>query len=258
FWGSNWPALKLAVREIDPWTFRTVCLLLGGGALLALVRVGGQSLAVPRSERGPLCLVTLFNITAWHLLSAYGLTRIPPGRGALIAYTMPLWTVVLGWLFLGERVTAAKAVALGLGTAGMAVLMAPDARALWAAPAGVLTMLAAAITWALGTVLIKAFRWTIPPAALTGWQLILGAVPIALGTLLRLGWGPGDGVQAATHLSPGAQVGAAYATFVGVTFCHWAWFKLVGALPAAVAAIGVLGIPVVGVFSSALLIGERV
>jgi drug/metabolite transporter (DMT)-like permease len=120
-------------------------------------------------------------------------------------------------------------------------------------------MLASAILWAVGTVLIKAFRWTIPTATLTGWQLVLGAVPIAIGALLRLGWGPGDGgLHAVTHLSPAALTGAAYATFVGVTFCHWAWFKLVGALPAAVAAIGVLGIPVVGVFSSALLIGEPV
>ena len=62
FWGGNWPALKLAVREIDPWTFRTLCLVLGGAALLALVRAGGQSLAVPRRERGPLCLVSGANV----------------------------------------------------------------------------------------------------------------------------------------------------------------------------------------------------
>jgi drug/metabolite transporter (DMT)-like permease len=259
FWGGNWPALKLAVREIDPWKFRTLCLLLGGGALLALVRAGGQSLAVPRRERGPLCLVTVFNITAWHLLSAYGLMRIQAGRGAIIAYTMPIWTVAFGWLLLGERLTTTKAVALVLGTAGLAVLVGRDMETLWAAPAGVILMLGAAIVWALGTLLIKSFRWTIPTATLTGWQLVLGAVPIALGALARLGWGSDNGgLHALTHLSPGALAGAAYATFVGVTFCHWAWFKLVGALPAAVAAIGVLGTPVVGVFSSALVIGEPV
>jgi len=75
-WGGNWPAMKLALREVDPWTFRTVCLLVGGAGLLALARAGGQSLRVPPRERWPLAVVTFFNITAWHLCSAYGLTRI--------------------------------------------------------------------------------------------------------------------------------------------------------------------------------------
>ena len=184
-WGSNWPAIKLAVRELDPWTFRTICLLVGGGGLLALVRAGGHSLAVPRAERGPLALAALFNITAWHLCSAYGLTRIQAGRGAIIAYTMPLWTVIFGRVLLGERIGGARLAALALGLAGMAVLIAPDARALWAAPAGTLLMLAAAVAWAIGTVLTKATRWTMSTAALTGWQVVLGGIPIALGAALR-------------------------------------------------------------------------
>ena len=44
-WGSNWPAMKLALRELDPWTFRTVCLLVGGGGLLALVARAGRASA---------------------------------------------------------------------------------------------------------------------------------------------------------------------------------------------------------------------
>jgi hypothetical protein len=32
--------MKLVLRELDPWTFRTICLLVGGGGLLALVRGG--------------------------------------------------------------------------------------------------------------------------------------------------------------------------------------------------------------------------
>ena len=115
-WGSNWPAIKLAVREIDPWTFRTICLLVGGGGLLALVRAGGTSLGSRARERGPLVLVALFNITAWHLCSAYGLTRIPAGRGAIIAYTMPLWTVIFGRLLLGERIGPRPASRTGPGS----------------------------------------------------------------------------------------------------------------------------------------------
>jgi drug/metabolite transporter (DMT)-like permease len=258
-WGSNWPAMKLAVRELDPWTFRTICLLVGGTGLLALVRAGGHSLQIPRQERGPLALAALFNITVWHLCSAYGLTRIQAGRGAIIAYTMPLWTVIFGRVLVGDRIGPARLAALLLGLGGMAALMAPDVRALQAAPAGTLLMLTAAVGWGLGTVLTKARRWTMPTAALTGWQVVLGGVPIALGAALRAAVQEGAPLLSEiAGTSSAAILGTAYATFVGVIFCHWAWFRIVAILPATVAAIGTLGIPIVGVFASALVLGEPV
>jgi drug/metabolite transporter (DMT)-like permease len=257
-WGSNWPAMKVAVRELDPWTFRTVCLLVGGGGLLALVRAGGHSLAIPRRERGPLALAALFNITAWHLCSAYGLTRIHAGRGAIIAYTMPLWTVIFGRLLLGERIGWTRLAALGLGLAGMVVLMAPDVGTLRTAPAGTLLMLGAAVGWGIGTVLTKASRWTMPTAAMTGWQVVLGGIPIALGAALRAAGDGGSFLPKIATVSSAAILGTAYATLVGVIFCHWAWFRIVAILPAPTAAIGTLGIPIVGLFASALVLGEPV
>jgi drug/metabolite transporter (DMT)-like permease len=258
-WGSNWPAMKLALREIDPWTFRTICLLVGGAGLLGLARVSGQSLRVPLRERWPLCVVAFFNITTWHLCSAYGLTLVQAGRGAIIAYTMPLWTVVFGWLIVGERITRARMAALALGLGGLAALVAPSAGALWDAPAGTLLMLGAAAGWSIGTVLTKSAAWTIPTTVLTGWQVLLGGVPIALGAAIRLAaaGSAGSGLGLAS-VSSAALLGLAYATLVGAIFCHWAWFRLVSILPAAVAAIGTLGIPIVGLFSSALILGEPV
>jgi drug/metabolite transporter (DMT)-like permease len=214
---------------------------------------------VPSRERWPLAVVAFFNITAWHLCSAYGLTRIQAGRAAIIAYTMPLWTVIFGRLMVGDRITRARMAALGLGLLGMVALVAPVARTLWEAPAGTLLMLTAAVGWAIGTVLTKSQVWTIPTAVLTGWQVMLGGVPIALGAALRLSAAGGADPEAAlASVSSTGLVGLAYATFVGAIFCHWAWFRLVGILPAAVAAIGTLGIPIVGLFSSALILGEPV
>ena len=254
-WGGNWPAIKVAVREIDPWIFRTICLVVGGSGLLALVRSGGASLRVPRGERGPLAVAAFFNITVWHLCSAYGLTLIEAGRGAIIAYTMPLWTVIFGRLLYGERIGRARLLALALGLAGLVVLVAPSAGALRAAPGGTLLMLGAASGWGVGTVLTKARRWTIPTAALTGWQVLIGAIPIVLGAAVRMA-GTGDAAPRASGVSHVALLGTAYSALVGVIFCHWAWFRLVAVLPGAVAAIGILGVPIVGLFASALLLDE--
>lgn len=251
-WGANWPAMKLALTEVGPWTFRTVCLVTGGIGLLAIARAGGHALRIAPGERWPLCFAALFNITGWHIFSAYGLSLIQAGRAVIIAYTMPLWAVILGRVFLREPLTPVRLLALGLGLAGLAVLIGPEVTALWKAPVGALLMLCAAVCWGAGTVLVKKWRWTMPTVLLTAWQVSLGAVPVMLGQLLL------EPLPSPGQLSLNAVLGTAYATLIGIVFCHWAWFKVVRILPSTIAAIGTLGIPVVGVLSSGLVLGEPV
>ncbi len=249
-WGGAWPAMKLGLGEVGPWTFRTVCLVTGGLGLLGIARAGGHPLGISRSERWPICLAALFNITGWHMFSAYGLTLIHASRAVIIAYTMPLWAVLLGRVVLRETLTRARGGALLLGLAGLAVLIGPEVRAVWRAPVGVLLMLAAAASWAAGTVVVKYFKWTAPTVVLTAWQVILGAVPVVLGQLVL------EHAPSPASLSLKAVLGTAYTALVGALFSHYAWFKVVQMLPATVAAIATLGIPALGVLGSWAILGE--
>lgn len=249
-WGANWPAMRMAVQEIPVWTFRAIGLVGGGGGLLVIAGAARLPLRIPRRELGPLLVSAFFNITVWHLLSAAGLTLLPAGRAAIIAFTMPLWASLIAWPLLGETPTARNFAGLGLGLVGMAALVLPDWDAVVAAPYGVLLMLAAALSWAIGTVSLKYWRWTMPTTVLTGWQVLLGGAPIVIGMLLfDRGFDPG------TVSLPvwGAMV---YTVIAAMIFCHWAWFKIVATFPAPVAALGTLAIPVVGVASSSLLLSE--
>jgi drug/metabolite transporter (DMT)-like permease len=250
FWGANWPMMKIALGEIPVWSFRSLCLLGGGAGLLMLSGIGGRSLRVPRREIGPLMLCAVFNVVGWHLCSGYGVSLIPAGRAVIIAFTMPLWATLLSSLVLAERLTRAKLSGLTLGLAGLAVLIGPDLRTIGAAPLGALMMLGAAVSWATGTVLLKRFVWTIGSARLAGWQLMFGSVPVVTGALLI------DGPPALASVSAEAWLATAYIIALPMVFCHWAFFQLVRLFPAALAAIGTLAIPVVGVFSSALVLGE--
>lgn len=252
FWGVNWPAMKLAVGEVPVWSFRTICLVVGGLGLLAICRAARLRLAVPRAELMPLLLVAFFNITGWHLCSAFGLIYMPAGRASIVAFTMPLWAALLAIPLLGDRPTWRLAIGLAAGMAGMAVLVAPDWRAIAAAPLGLVFMLLAALSWATGTVLMKRYRWSMPTSVLAGWQMVLGGLPILLGALLvDRGFDP-FGVSAT------AWAATVYAALIPMIFCHWAWFRVVGIYPAAVAAVGTLAIPVVGVLSSNLALGEPI
>lgn len=252
FWGVNWPMMKIVVSEIDPWTFRAVCLAFGGVGLLAISRAGGNPLTVPRAEWRPLALAALFNVTGWHLFAAFGVQAIEAGRASILAFTMPLWAALLAIPVLGERLTPRQAVALGLGLSGVALLVVPAFDSFRQALAGPLLMIGAAFCWAMGTVLTKRFAWTIGPLRLAGWQLLVGGVPVIVGMLL---WGT---PATLLEISWRAAWAFAFVLALPMLFCHYAWFKTVSLLPAGIAAIGTLAIPALGVLSSALLLDEAV
>jgi drug/metabolite transporter (DMT)-like permease len=252
-WGLNWPMMKLALADVPPSTFRSLCLMVGGGALLALARAAGTSTSVPRRLLPALALVSLFNITGWHLFSAYALLHTGSGRAAIIGYTMPLWASLLSVWVLDLRPTARQITALLLGMAALALLMVKDFGVLGAAPTGALLMLGASLCWAIGTVLVKRFAWDgLAITTLTGWQQLIGGVPIVIG------WWLLEPVPDLSALSLPAALGLAYAVFVAMIFCQTAFFKLLSLLPAHVASISVLPVPVVGVISSAMILAEPV
>lgn len=252
FWGVNFPMIKLAVTDIDPWTFRTICLGVGGVGLLAIHRLAGGSLAVPRRQIGVLIGCSLLNITGWQLSIAFGLSLMEAGRGVIIAYTMPIWASLLAVALLGERFTQRRAFGLGLAVVGLLLLVLPDLDGLLADPAGPALVLLAAVSWGAGTVATKSVDWHMPVAQLTGTMLLIGGVPVVIGMAVL-----GEPATLAAA-GPASLVGLAYSATIPMVFCHYAWFKTVRLLPANLAAIGTVAIPVVGVLTSALILGERV
>lgn len=252
-WGLGWPMMKTALGDFPPWTFRAICVILGGAGALAMARGGGVGLAIPAGEWRPLLLVSLVNVTGWNIFSAYGLLLIEAGRSAIIAYTMPVWACILARLLLGETITPGRWAALVLGACGLAVLIGPDLRSLGNAPLGALFMLGAAVSWALGSVLIKSFEWKMPVSLFVGWQLILGGAPIVAGSLALEAK-----AFSSLDISLGGGLAMVYVVLVGVIFGYWGWIKLIQLFPVSLASIGTLAVPVIGVLTSALILGEDV
>ncbi|WP_341897886.1 DMT family transporter [Ferrovibrio terrae] len=250
FWGINWPIMKIALEEMPVFTFRALCL--GGGAigLFAIAIWKRMPLGIPRGHVGHLLWISLFNITGWNVFVLYGLGMLPAGRTTILAFTMPLWLIPMSVLLLHERLTGWKLAGLGIGLAGLIVLVGGEWEAMVAAPLGVLLVLGASICWAIGTVMIK--LWQVPMTAVpfVGWQMVLGGIPIfVMAPLLEMDrW----------HMySTGPWLAALYNATVCFVFCYWAWNVLVRVLPAGISGLSTLMIPVVGVFSSMLMLGEQ-
>ena len=250
-WGFNWTALKVALAEVPPWTFRSMCLGFGAAVLFTALRAGGQRLVLPTGQWGRLWLLALLNITSWNMLVAFGVALIPSGRAAILAYTMPVWAVPLSIWLLGERVTGTKLPGLALGLGGLTLLLLESFAGIGRAPLGALLIVGAAVSWACGTVLQKRLPVNMPAGLYTAWIMLLGGVPIFIGALLF------EDVRDLRNVGLWPALGTAYNVFIAFAFAQWAWIKIATSVPVSVFSISMLLIPVVGVVSGMLFLGER-
>lgn len=248
-WGTNWALFPLAVREVSVWTFRAVSLTAAGLLLLAFARARGIPTAVPRRSWPAVTAAAIIYLVVWNLASTYAAILIPSGQAAILGFTMPLWTILVVWLALGERPSPRMLLAMGLAALGVLLLAIPARAAYASAPAGFLLGLGAGLGWAIGTVILKRANVPVPALVLTGWQLLIAAVPLAAGALW-LGGGQAHAVSWQTVLV------ITYITLVPMAIGNVAWFAIVGLLPPSVAGLSSVMVPIVAMVTGAIVHAE--
>jgi len=245
-WGTNWPLFPIAVREVSVWTFRAVSLVGAGLALLAFARVRGESLRIPRAHWGTMLAAALAYLVVWNVASTYAAILIPSGQAAILGFTMPLWAALIAWAFLGQRPGRRVLLALAVGGLGVVLLIVNGIDAYAKAPLGFSLGLLAGLGWAAGTVILKRRPVPVSPLVLTGWQLLVAAVPIVIGAFA---FGQGEWFLP----SPTTLLVIAYITLVPMAIGNAAWFAIVGLLPANIAGMSSVMVPVVAMVSGALI-----
>jgi drug/metabolite transporter (DMT)-like permease len=249
-WGLTWPAMKIALSDIPPFTMRAAGLAIGTVALYVLARLQGNNLGVKRRRTWVhVFVICLFNIVFFSMCSVFAQLYASTGRVAMLVYTMPIWASLMARVVLGERFTPTGALALGLCCVGMAVLIYPLAT--HGVPIGILLALGGAIGWAAGTIYMKWSNIDIDPVALSLWQGMIGF--LILGACIPI-------FQDSVHLLDArreALLGLLFSGLFGSGLAYFLWYKVVQLVPAMTASLGVLSAPVIGVVSSAIFLGER-
>jgi drug/metabolite transporter (DMT)-like permease len=249
-WGLNWPAMKLLLEEVPPFSIRAASAAVGVALLAAIAARRGESLAVPPRLFPRLTLAALLNVTAWMGLASFSLLWLAAGEATIVCYTMPVWASIFAWIVLGERITARRLLALAVGFTGLLVLVLGDGLDVGIAKLpGVGFALAAALLFSLGTVVTKRWPVAMPPASLVAWQTGLGCLPLLIGALIF------DSVDVAA-ISTQSWLLLLYGGIAPLGLCYLAWFAALKRLPASAAAAGTLLTPVVGVITAALFLGE--
>jgi drug/metabolite transporter (DMT)-like permease len=248
-WGTNWPLFPLAVREVSVWTFRAVSVAIAGVVLLLVARLRGQSLAIERRHWRTVAAAAFCYLVVWNIASTYSAILIPSGQSAMLGFTMPLWSALIAWAVLGQRLSPRMLLAIALGAAAVLLLLVRSVDAYVRAPLGFALGLLAGVGWAVGTLILKHRHVDVPATVLTGWQLLITAVPITIGALLL-----GDRDWFVPSWQSIAVIG--YIALVPMSIGNVSWFAIVGLLPANVAGLSSVMVPVVAMVSGAIVHGE--
>jgi drug/metabolite transporter (DMT)-like permease len=248
-WAANWVAIKILLREWPPLFSRGVSGVAAAILLAAVAVAFGESLRFPRRAMMPLLFAAFTNVFAWMGFSTMAMKYLAVSEGSLLVYTMPIWATLFAWPILGKRPTPRDIIALLLGFSGLVVLL--GAHGITLGPdklIGIALALASATLFALGGVLTKS-PLPIAPTALVAWQVGLGCFPmIILGLLFEH---PNFGAITAR----GGSV-LIYMVLGPMGICYLTWFAALRRLPAATAAIGTLAVPIMGVITAAVTLGE--
>jgi len=254
FWGLNYPIMKFVVTDYPPLTFRSLSFAIGLVALGAwLLRERGSlaALRVPRAERRDVFRLSVGSMIGWHLGLIYGVMLLNSGRAAIIGYTMPVWALVASVVFYGERFSWRGVLGVALALGATALLAMVELEAFLAAPLGVGVMLAGAVSWGVGTAMARNTRLGIDSESLTFWTLGIAMTVFVVGavTFERSAWRLPDLPEALAML---------YGGVVTFAFCYVGWFRVARKLPPVASSLSIMLVPVVGLFSGALMLGETI
>jgi len=249
-WGLNWPIMKLSLRELSPLHFRA--LTMACGALAMALYFGARGLRMwphGRGEWRDVVVLGLPNILGWHGLSIIGVAHLPAGRAAILGFTMPVWTVLLGVLFYRERLTVRLVVAVAAVLLGITLLLWSELAQLAGRPVGIFWMQGAAFCWALGTIWMRRARLTLPPETLVVWMMVWSAAVLALAAVA---------LEPAQLWRFSAPVWASlmWSVLINYGVAQVIWFALARQLPPATSAMSVMAVPLVGTLSAPLIVGE--
>jgi drug/metabolite transporter (DMT)-like permease len=249
-WGITWPFMKIALNEVPPLSMRTTTNAIGALTLLAICLVQGRDLRLPNPRRWPHVLVaSLLNIVGFSIFTSYAQIAAATSRVTILTYTLPVWTLIFAWAVLGERPSRIQSIAIALCAGGLAVLIAPLATA--GIPLGLTLAVCTGLSWGAGTVYLKWARIEADPVSLAFWQVLIAF--LIIGTAMFAV----DGGFHFRNARADGWFGIAFTGILGNGLAYLMWFTVLRRLPAATASLGILAIPMVGVISTVVILGER-
>jgi drug/metabolite transporter (DMT)-like permease len=250
-WGVHWPLAKIALRDLPPFTYGALRVATALGAICAVQAARGQ-LHLPDRRDWPIVLsVALGQMAGGIVLMNLALPMISAGRSSILVYTMPLWVVVIELTALRGRSTPRQLGGLVVGLVGIGLLINPMAID-WHSDGQVLgsgELILSAMIWGVTTIHIRRHHWHSSSLDLEPWQLLVAGVPLALAAV-------SIDAGRTVHWNPVSLGIVVYSGLLATAIAFWLSQSISRSLTPLATTMGFLAVPVVGLLSAAVILGE--
>jgi drug/metabolite transporter (DMT)-like permease len=248
-WGLNWPIMKIGLNDFPTWSFRALSMWLALPIMALLMVWRSLSFRIPRAQWAELLELAIFNMLIWHTLAMLAIAALPSGRAAILGYTMPVFSALLGAWWFGQRLAIRAWGGVAAATVGGCLLLWHEFTQFSGQPGAVLMMLLAALCWAWGTQRMRNTTITAPILTVTFWMTLMTAAWLSLLAMIT---------ESHEWRAPSPVVwGSVLYNALGVfAFAQVVWLGMARDLPPVASTLSVMFIPVIGVFSGAMWLGE--
>lgn len=246
-WGYNWVVMKEVLNYSGPIHFVAWRATLACVVLFAILLARGESLRPPPIV--PTMLIGISQIGLFAILIQMALVSGGAGKTALLTYTMPFWVIILARFALAEHMSSRQWLFIGLAAIGLFCVIEP-----WAGSTGLgssVLAITAGLCWAFSVVASKRLfvRQQVSPLSLTAWQMVFGAVALIVVALFvperEIDW------------SPPFIAALAYNAILASGIAWLLWAYIVQRLPATIAGMTSLAVPLCGILFAGIFLGER-
>lgn len=248
-WTSNWPLMPLAVQEVSVWTFRAISTFGAGLMLLSYARMRGQSIKFLKEDWAMVCLAAIGYPFVFSTASVWSAIMIPSGQAAILGFTMPFWIILLSWFFFGRKFNIIILIALCFAIISVCLLVVDNFETYRREPLGVVLGLIAAIGWAANSMIIERRPPRLSPLVLAGWQLIICSVPISCLAFIF-----GEGNWFVPTWRSIFVIG--WQTIMPMGLGNAVWFSIISYVPAHIAGISMIFVPILAMLSGTIAYGE--
>lgn len=248
-WSYSWIAMKQVTLYIGAFDFTALRCIFGALLLFIVLRLRGRGMRptpfIPTLAIALLQSCGMIGLAQWALVSGGA------GKVAILTYTMPFWVVILAALFLGERMRRLQYAAIGVAAVGLCLVMQPWQLSLSSMKSALLAVLSG-ISWGASAIVAKRLYQRRPGLdllALTSWQMLYAAIVMSVVALLV--------PQRTVDWQPTVFWALSYSAVLATALAWSLWLYVLRNLPASIASLSTLAVPVFGVLFSWWLLGEK-
>lgn len=248
-WSYSWIAMKQVTLYIGAFDFTALRCVFGAILLLVVLKLRGRGMK-PTPFLYTLAIAVLqtcgmVGLAQWALISGGA------GKVAILTYTMPFWVVIMAALFLGERMRRVQYLAIVVAAIGLCLVLQPWKLTGESLKSAVLAILSG-ISWGASAIVAKRLYQRYPKMdllSLTTWQMVYGAIIMSVIAWLV--------PERPIVWDPYVYFALSYSAILATALAWTLWLFVLKNLPAGIAGLSTLAVPVCGVLFSWWLLGEN-